>query len=85
LCHATHSHFALLHNRHCLLQTSRRNTPEKLNVENEGTRECIPLFLSNDQEITCPERHTGQESDVVDHLTGKLFPQGHDTKYCSPS
>jgi len=54
-------------------------------VENEGTRECIPLFLSNDQEITCPERHTGQESDVVDHLTGKLFPQGHDTKYCSPS
>jgi hypothetical protein len=32
----------------CLLQTPRRKSPEESNLENEGAREWIPLFLPND-------------------------------------
>jgi len=37
-----------------------------------------PLFLSNDQETPCPQRHENDwRSEVVHHLTVKLFLQGH--------
>jgi len=40
---------------------------------NKGGRECFPLFLSNDQETPCPERHKHNErSEVVYHLTGTV-------------
>jgi hypothetical protein len=40
------------------------------------------LFLSNDQETTSyPEIHEHDgRSEVVHHLTGKLFPQGYEAK-----
>jgi len=37
-CHATHSHFALFHNKQYLLQTPRRKKQEDSNLENEGAR-----------------------------------------------
>jgi hypothetical protein len=43
----------------------KKNT-EKSSQENEGTREWVSLFVSNDQEISCPERHQhNQRSEVV--------------------
>jgi hypothetical protein len=63
----------------------REENPEESNLENEGAREWALLFLSNDQENSCPERHKRDgRSEVVHHLTGKLFPQGHDAKQLSP-
>jgi hypothetical protein len=71
----------------CLLQTSRRKNVEELNLENErGGQVMDPLFLSNDQEIPCPERHEcDRRSEMVHHLIGKLLPQVHDAKQHSPS
>jgi hypothetical protein len=42
-----------------------------------GAREWVLLLLlSNDQEIPCPERHKHSwRSEMVHHLTAKLFPQ----------
>jgi len=38
-----------------------------------------PLFLSNDQETPCPEKHEhDRRSEVAHHVIGKLFPQGRD-------
>jgi len=50
-------------------------------------KQCLdPLFLSNNQEASCPERHEHDgRSEVVYHLTAELFPQGHDTEQHSPS
>jgi hypothetical protein len=39
-CHETHSYFALLHDKHFLSQTPRKNLEES-NLENEGARECL--------------------------------------------
>jgi hypothetical protein len=48
-------------------------------VENEGAREWIPLLLSNEQDTSSLGRHEYDgRSEVVNHVTGKLFPQGHD-------
>jgi hypothetical protein len=63
------------------------NLPEKnpeTNLENDGTWECVPIFLSIDQ-TPCPERHKNERSELVHHETEELFPQGHNTKQCSPS
>jgi hypothetical protein len=58
--------------------TNLQKNSEDLNLENEGAREWLP-FLSNDQETSCPERHKhDSRSEVVQHLTEKLFSQGHD-------
>jgi hypothetical protein len=39
-----------------VLQTlTRRKNLEELNLENEGSREWDPHFLSNDKETPCPE------------------------------
>jgi hypothetical protein len=44
-----------------------------------------PLFLSIDQETSCPERHKYDRRTEVRHrVSGRLFPQGHDAKSCSP-
>jgi hypothetical protein len=51
----------------------------------EGAREWVSFFLFNAQETPCPKRHRHDKSEVVHHLTGKLFLQIHDTKHCSPS
>jgi hypothetical protein len=58
---------------------------EESNLENEKVRKWVPIFLSNKQETFCPERHEYDRSEMAHHLTGKLFPQGHDTKQCFPS
>jgi hypothetical protein len=52
----------------------QRKTPEEANLGNEGARKWVPFFLASDQETPCPERyeHNGI-SEVVHHLTGKLF------------
>jgi hypothetical protein len=64
----------------------QKKNPEESNLENKEVWEWVPLFLCNDQEIPCPERREHNErSQVVHHLTGKLSPQGHDTKHCSLS
>jgi hypothetical protein len=40
-----------------------------------GGQERVPLFLLNDQETPCPERHEHDgRIEVVHHLTGKLLP-----------
>jgi len=44
-------------------------------LENES-RKWVPSFVSNDQVTSCPERNEHNRSEVVHHLTGKLFPQG---------
>jgi hypothetical protein len=45
----------------------------------QGAREWVLLFISNDHETPCPERHQHcGRSEVVHHLNGKLFVQGHD-------
>jgi hypothetical protein len=45
--------------------------------------ECVLFLLSNNQETPSPERHGhGKKSEVVHHVTGKLYPQGHDGKHC---
>jgi len=37
-------------------------------------------------ETPCPEKHEHDgRSGVVHHVTGRLFPQGHDAKHCSAS
>jgi hypothetical protein len=65
--------------------TKPQKNPKKSNPENVGAVEYVPLFLSNDQEASCPERHEHDgRSGVVHHVTGKPFPQEHDTKQCSP-
>jgi hypothetical protein len=56
----------------------KKNAKES-NLKNKGAREWVPLFLSNDQETPCSERH---EHNLV---TGKLFPQGHDNIHCYTS
>jgi len=54
-------------------------------MENEVEKIGPPLFLANDQETPCPEMHEHDgRSEMVPHLMGKLSPQGHDTKHCSP-
>jgi len=54
--------FCIFHYKQFSLRTSRRNGPE-----NE-----IPIFLSNDQENSCPERHEHEgRSGMVHHVTGK--------------
>jgi hypothetical protein len=56
-----------------LTNPSRRRNPEGSNLENEGAMEWVPLFLSSDQETSCPERHRHDwQSEVVHYLTGKL-------------
>jgi hypothetical protein len=56
-----------------LYKRQEEKNPEELNLENEGTREWVSLFLSNDQETTCPERHDPDgRGEVVHHVTGKL-------------
>jgi hypothetical protein len=55
----------------------RKKNPKELSLENEGARELVPLFVSNDQESTSPERHQHSgRNEVVHHLTRKLFSQG---------
>jgi len=55
-------------------------------LEKGGTRKWVPLFPSNNQEIPYPEIHDEHngKSEVVHRISQKLFPQGHDTKQCSP-
>jgi len=43
-------------------------------------REQAPSFLTNEQETLCPERHEHNGSEVVHHLTEKLYPQGHNAR-----
>jgi hypothetical protein len=51
--------------------------------ENEGAKELGPLFLSNDQDPLCLERHDhGVRSEVVHHPTRKIFRQEYDAKRC---
>jgi hypothetical protein len=80
-CHATHIlHFSAISNVFCKPQKKKKN-PEESNLEDEEAKEWLPLFLPNDS-----ERHQQDgRSGVVHHLTGKLFPQGHEAKRCSPS
>jgi hypothetical protein len=57
----------------------------RVKSEEQDSQRIGPLFLSKDQETPCPERHKhDRRSEVVHHLTGKLFPQGHEAKQCSP-
>jgi len=46
-----------------------------------------PFFLTNDQETPCTEERYKDDgrSEVVQHPTAKLFPQGHDAKQCFQS
>jgi hypothetical protein len=51
-----------------------------------GGQEKVPHFVSDDQETPCPQRQKNEGTgEMVHHLTGKLFPQVHDAKKCSPS
>jgi hypothetical protein len=63
------------------LEKSRRVTSgEWGGVQGMG----IPLYPMTVTKL-CPERHdTMEEVSLVQHLTGKLIPQGHGTKQCSP-
>jgi hypothetical protein len=64
--------------------SKKKNNSEESHLVNEGARESIPLFLSNDQKTRCPGRHEHNRlSEVVYDVTRKLFLQGHDSKQCS--
>jgi len=61
-------------------------TPEEKNPLvkpwEQGARKWESLFITNDQEIACPEKHEHDgRGEVLHHLTEKLFPQGHDTEF----
>jgi len=74
-CHATHSHFALFMINNGLYKRSEKRNPEESDLENEGAREWVPLFLPNDQETPCPGRHEYDgRCEVMHHLIGTLFP-----------
>jgi hypothetical protein len=76
-------HFAPFLDKQCLLQTPERKNVREEDLWNEGAREFHPLFLASDQETPCPERHRrGSRSEVMHHLTGKLFLQECDAKQC---
>jgi len=63
----------------------KKENPEESAGEQRGQR-LGPLILSNNKETPCPERHEHDgRSGVVHHLTGKIYPQVHDSKQCSPS
>jgi hypothetical protein len=54
------------------LPPPQKNTKETY-LENERAREWVPLFLSNNQETPCPERHKHNgRSEVMHYLTGRL-------------
>jgi hypothetical protein len=91
LCNSDDSVTQLIHILHFFTTNNifykpLRRHPEESNLENERSREWVPFFLSNDPKTPCPKRyeHDGRK-EVVHHLTGKLFPQGHESKQCSPS
>jgi len=51
-----------------------------------GARKWVHLFLSNYKLTPCLERHRyDRRSEMVHHPAGKLVPQRHDAKQCSPS
>jgi hypothetical protein len=66
--------FTLFHDKRYLLQNPKIKNPEQSDLEIEGTRVQIPLFLSNDQETPCPEKHEHEgRSEVMHHLSGKMY------------
>jgi hypothetical protein len=67
-----------------LFINSQKKNPV-VKFEELGGQGMVPLFLPNDQETPCPEKHEHDGRWVVYHLTVKLFPQGHDAKQCFPS
>jgi len=69
-----------------VLQTARIKIPEVSYLKNEGASEWILFFLPSIKETHRPRKreHDGR-SEVVHHLTVKLFPQVHDAMHCSPS
>jgi hypothetical protein len=52
-CHATLSHFALFHDKNCLLQTPSRKIPEESNLENKGTRVIGDTFRAMMEKTVC--------------------------------
>jgi hypothetical protein len=93
LCSSDDSVTQLIHILHVIainivfyIPPEERIQRNKTNLENEGAREWDPFFLTNNQEVPCPERyeHSGT-SEVLHYHTLKLFPQGHDAKQCCPS
>jgi hypothetical protein len=43
------------------------------NFDNKGAREWVLLFLSKNQETSCPERHERDaRNEMVHHLVGRL-------------
>jgi hypothetical protein len=56
--------------------------PEESYLENKWAREWVPLFLFNDQVAPYPVRYEHQgRREVVQNLTGKLFPQELEAKH----
>jgi hypothetical protein len=75
---ATDSHFTHSHDKHCPLQTPEKKNRRVNSEEQEGLR-MDPLFIYNNQETSCLERNEhNRRSEVVHHLTGKVFWQRHD-------
>jgi hypothetical protein len=72
-CSSNNSFMQLNHILHLFLINSIFYKRPK-DLENARAKELGPLFLSNGQKTPCPEGHEhGGRSEVVHHLTGKLF------------
>jgi hypothetical protein len=76
-------YFFTLNNAFYKLQSEKNREVKSVK---RGARKWVLLYLSKYEETPCPEWHQHDwRSDEVYHVTLKLFPQGHDTKQCSPS
>jgi len=86
LCNSDDSVMQLVHILHFFMINNVFYKPRRkgaVNCGERGAREWVPLLLSNAQGTPCPERHKqGRSSEVVHHLTGNVFPRGHDAKHC---
>jgi hypothetical protein len=61
-----------------LYKPQKKKTRRVNSGEQEGLR-VDPLFMYNNQETSCLERNErNRRSEVVHHLTGKVFWQRHD-------
>jgi hypothetical protein len=74
--------FCIFLTKQCIIQTPKR----KISGE-QGGRAFDPIFLTNNQESTCPKwhKHDRKSEVVVHHLTKQLFLKECDVKQHPPS
>jgi hypothetical protein len=75
--------FYSTHRKKCLYQTTEKSRIVK-SAKGEG-RECAPLPSQRSRNTLSRKAQNTGRREVVHHLSGKIFPEGHDAKKCSAS